>query len=135
VIPYMKAQRWGRIVSTISRAAYRPSPNAPGLTDYAAAKAGLAGFSRALAIEAGPYGVTVNAVAPGIVSGSGMSGAKPQLPPEVEQRASEAEGQVLPPRFVTPDEVAGAVVYLAGPYADRITGMVIHINGGSYFPA
>lgn len=135
VLPYMKSQGWGRIVNTISRAAYRPSPNVMGLTDYAAAKAGLAGFSRALAAEVGPYGITVNSVAPGIVSGSGMSGANPNISPDAERSASLAEGQVLPPRFVTPDEVAGAILYLLSPQAQRITGTVLHINGGSYFPA
>jgi 3-oxoacyl-[acyl-carrier protein] reductase len=133
VLPHMKQQRWGRIVCTSSRAGYRPMMSTAGLTDYAAAKAGIVGFSRALAMEVGSYGITVNVIAPGLVSGTGMSDA-PALTPEQERLAGEAEGQVLPPRAVRPDEIAGAFLYLVGPHADRVTGMVIHVNGGSYFP-
>jgi 3-oxoacyl-[acyl-carrier protein] reductase len=132
IVPHMKAQGWGRIISTASRAAYRPMPITPGLVDYSAAKAGLIGFSHALAMEVGRYGITVNVIAPGMVMNSGMSDRPPPTPEE-ERRISEAEGQVLPPRYVRPDEIAAAYVYLAGPGADRITGAVLHINGGSYF--
>jgi 3-oxoacyl-[acyl-carrier protein] reductase len=134
VIPHMKPQSWGRIISTASRAAYRPMRITPGLVDYSAAKAGLIGFSHALAMEVGRYGITVNVIAPGMVADSGMSN-RPPLTPEEERRISEAEGQVLPPRYVRPDEIAAAYVYLAGPGGDRITGAVLHINGGSYFLA
>jgi 3-oxoacyl-[acyl-carrier protein] reductase len=134
VIPHMKKQRWGRIISTSSRAGYRPMLTTHGLTDYAAAKAGLVGFSRALAMEVGSFGITVNVIAPGLVSGTGMVPSGAGLSAEEEQRAAEAEGQVLPPRHAHPDEIAGAFLYLVGPYAERITGVVIHVNGGSYFP-
>jgi 3-oxoacyl-[acyl-carrier protein] reductase len=132
VLPYMKQQEWGRIVSTSSRTAYRAMTTTPGLVDYSAAKAGMIGFSRSLAMEVGRFGITVNVVAPGLVSGSGMSALR-ELSPEEETRRSQVEGQVLPPRYVRPDEIAAMYLYLVGPNAERITGQVIHINGGSYF--
>jgi 3-oxoacyl-[acyl-carrier protein] reductase len=131
-LPHMRRNRWGRIVSTASRAGFRPM--GPGRADYAAAKAGLVGFSRALAMEVGEDGITVNVIAPGVVAGTGMvSGLA--VSAEDDQRSAEAEGQALPPRPVRPDEIAGALLYLVGPYSDRVTGTVVHVNGGSYFPA
>jgi len=135
VAPQMKAMGWGRIVCTVSRAAYRPSRHIRGMSDYAAAKAGLLGFSRALAVELGPFGITVNAIAPGLVSGSGMLAGGGAMTAEEEAAASDAEGQVLPLRYARPQEVAGALLYLVGPHSDRVTGMVMHVNSGSYFPA
>jgi 3-oxoacyl-[acyl-carrier protein] reductase len=136
VIPHMRRQRWGRIVSTVSRVAYKPT--SLGLADYAAAKAGIVGFSRAVAMEVGPHGITLNCVAPGHVSGPGMSLASglPIPSPEQIQHRIDTENQILEPRrMVSPDEIAGAVLYLVGPYADRVTGTVMHVNGGSYLPA
>lgn len=134
VVPHMTAMGWGRIVCTASRAAHRPSRHVRGISDYAAAKAGLIGFSRALAIELGPFGITVNAISPGLVSGSGMVKGGRSLTPADEDAAGEAEGQVLPPRHVRPREIAGALLYLVGPFSDRVSGTVLHVNGGSYFP-
>jgi len=136
VIPYMKKERWGRIVNTASRTAYQP--RVLGVADYAAAKAGIIGFSRALAMEVGRHGITVNCVAPGLVSGSGMAPSpnRPAQSPEARQRAIQGEGQLIQPvRDVTPDEIAGAVLYLVSPSAARVTGTVLHVNGGSYLPA
>ncbi|MBI3743036.1 MAG: SDR family NAD(P)-dependent oxidoreductase [Chloroflexi bacterium] len=136
VLPHMKAQRWGRIVNTSSRAAYRPT--VIGLADYAAAKAGIIGFSRAMAMEVGAYGITVNCIAPGLVSGSGMGllNPRPAYAPEQRDRAVKGEGQLVQPvREMTPDEIAGALLYLVGPSAERVTGMVMHVNGGSYLPS
>jgi NAD(P)-dependent dehydrogenase (short-subunit alcohol dehydrogenase family) len=55
--------------------------------------------------------------------------------PEEDQRQAEGEGQALPARPVQPEEIARTFLYLVGPYSDQITGMVFHVNGGSYFPA
>lgn len=136
VIPHMKKEKWGRIVNTSSRAAYSSKINT--LADYAAAKAGIIGFSRVLAREVGEYGITVNCIAPGLVSDSGLGlvYSSPIWPPGSEQAAADNEGQLLRPyRMVRPDEIAGAMLYLVGPHSDRVTGMVLHINGGSYLPA
>ncbi|MGE3326332.1 MAG: SDR family NAD(P)-dependent oxidoreductase [Acidimicrobiia bacterium] len=129
VIPYMKENNWGRIVSTASRAAYRASRGAyaRGMAAYAATKLGIVGFSRAAAFELGPYQITVNVIAPGLTSpDNGVNLGDPSL---------EGEGQVLPLRFVEPDEIAAAAMYLVGPGADRTTGQVLHVNSGSYFNA
>ena len=136
VIPHMRKESWGRIVNTVSRTAYRPT--ALGVADYAAAKAGIVGFSRALAMEVGRYGITVNCIAPGLVHGGGMglvSGDVDETP-EWRARAVQREGQLVRPhREVTPEEIAGAMLYLVGPHSDRVTGTVLHVNGGSYLPA
>lgn len=134
VVPHMRKQEWGRIISTGSRAGYRRMAMSNGLSDYAAAKAGLVGFSRAIALEVGESGITVNVVAPGVVSACGMVEGEPASE-ETERAVAEAEGQVLPPRPVQPQEIVRTYLYLVGPYAGQITGMVFHVNGGSYFPA
>jgi 3-oxoacyl-[acyl-carrier protein] reductase len=136
VVPHMKAQGYGRIVCTASRAGYRPSRGVVGLTAYSAAKYGLIGFARALAVELGPWNITVNCVAPGLVDGSGMDRdpVADALTPEQLAAASDNEGQVVRPlRYVQPDEIAETWLYLVGPHAERVTGAVMHVNGGSYF--
>ncbi len=136
VLPHMRHQKWGRIVNTVSRVAYKPT--FVGLADYAAAKAGIVGFTRAVAMEVGAHGITLNCIAPGHVSGSGMSLVIGQPRPgrEQEQHRVDTENQILEPRrMVTPEEIAGALLYLVGPHAERVTGTVMHVNGGSYLPA
>jgi len=123
VIPHMRKQSWGRIVGIISRETYRPARGSRGVANYAAANGGVVGFSRCLAMEVGAFGVTVNVIAPGAVSDA-----------TDERKASDAEDQILPARPIHPEEIAGTVLYLVGPYSERITGMVVHINGGGYFP-
>lgn len=134
-VPFMRAEGWGRVVSTASWAAYRTCPSAVklGLSSYAAAKAGVIGFSRAAAAELGPLGITVNVVAPGLTSGSGMSGEPTTLTREQEVERAHDEQQILRPRFVRPEEIAAGVMYFVGPGSDRTTGQVLHVNGGSYF--
>jgi 3-oxoacyl-[acyl-carrier protein] reductase len=139
VAPSMKRAGWGRIVNTVSRAAYRPGEAAArrGVAAYVANKAGIIGFSRAMAMELGPHGITVNCIAPGVMRTSGnYRELGYDAPPTLAQRqkAAEAEGQVLPPRPGDPEEIAGAMLYLVGPYGNHITGTVMHVNGGSYFP-
>jgi 3-oxoacyl-[acyl-carrier protein] reductase len=133
VIPHMKKQKWGRIIMTTSRAAYRLMPITRGLSDYAAAKAAMLGLARNTAMEVGGFGINVNCVAPGVVAHCGMLGSVSSQ--EEDQRQAEAEGQALPARPVQPEEIARILLYLVGPYSDQITGMVFHVNGGSYFPA
>jgi NAD(P)-dependent dehydrogenase (short-subunit alcohol dehydrogenase family) len=82
--------------------------------------------------------ITLNCIAPGHVGGSGMSlvTARPLPGPEQERHRVDTENQMLEPRrMVAPEEVAGALLYLVGPYAGRVTGTVMHVNGGSYLPA
>jgi 3-oxoacyl-[acyl-carrier protein] reductase len=136
VVPHMKAQNWGRIVCTASRAAYRPSRGVVGLTAYSAAKAAVIGFSRALAIELGPWNITINCVAPGLVDGSGMDRdpVADRMSENALAAASDNENQMIHPlRYIQPEEIAGTWLYLVGPHAERVTGAIMHVNSGSYF--
>ncbi|MBH9577989.1 3-oxoacyl-ACP reductase FabG [Inhella proteolytica] len=119
--PMMK-QRMGRIVSITS--VVGASGN-PGQANYAAAKAGLAGMSRALAREVGSRGITVNCVAPGFIA-TDMTAALP----EPQQQALLA--QIPLARLGEAKEVAAAVAFLAGPGGGYVTGSELHVNGGMY---
>ena len=119
--PMMK-QRYGRIVNITS--VVGASGN-PGQANYAAAKAGVAGMSRALARELASRGVTVNCVAPGFIA-TDMTAVLP----EEQQKALAA--QIPMGRMGSPEEVAAAVAWLASPQAGYITGQELHVNGGMF---
>ncbi|MBI3154551.1 MAG: 3-oxoacyl-ACP reductase FabG [Burkholderiales bacterium] len=119
--PMMK-QRWGRIVSITS--VVGASGN-PGQANYAAAKAGVAGMTRALARELGSRNITVNCVAPGFIA-TDMTDALPEA-----QRAALL-AQIALGRLGTPQEVAHAVAFLVSEGAGYVTGVELHVNGGMY---
>ncbi|MCX7672498.1 MAG: 3-oxoacyl-ACP reductase FabG [Thiobacillaceae bacterium] len=119
--PMMKA-RYGRIVSIAS--VVGAAGNA-GQTNYAAAKAGMIGFSKALAQEVGSRGITVNCVAPGFID-TDMTRA---LPEAQRQRLLE---RIPLGRLGTAEEIAQAVAFLASDDAGYITGATLHVNGGMY---
>jgi 3-oxoacyl-[acyl-carrier protein] reductase len=118
----MMKQRWGRIVNITS--VVGASGNA-GQANYAAAKAGVAGMTRALARELGSRNITVNCIAPGFIATDMTEGL-----PEAQKSALLA--QIPLARLGTPEEVAHAVAFLASPLAGYITGTEIHVNGGMY---
>lgn len=118
----MTKARWGRIINISSVVG---SMGNPGQSNYAAAKAGIEGYSRALASELGSRGITVNCVAPGIIS-TDMTEALAE-----EQKASLLS-HVPAGRLGEASEVAALVVFLAGDNAGYITGETIHVNGGMY---
>ena len=120
VVRLMMKARYGRIVNISSVVGICGNP---GQCNYAAAKAGLIGFSKSLAREMASRNITVNAIAPGLVE-TDMSAALPQ-----EARDALLNGVPLG-RAGQPDDIAGAVNFLVGPDASYITGHVICVDGG-----
>lgn len=119
--PMMK-QRYGRIISITS--VVGASGN-PGQANYAAAKAGVAGMTRALARELGSRNITVNCVAPGFIE-TDMTASLP----EDQQKA--LLGQIPLGHLGKPADIAHAVSYLASPQASYVTGQELHVNGGMF---
>jgi 3-oxoacyl-[acyl-carrier protein] reductase len=118
----MMKQRHGRIVNITS--VVGASGN-PGQANYAAAKAGVAGMTRALARELGSRNITVNCIAPGFI-GTDMTEGLP------EAQKSALLQQIPLGRLGTPEEIAHAVAFLASPLAGYITGAELHVNGGMF---
>jgi 3-oxoacyl-[acyl-carrier protein] reductase len=118
----MLKARWGRIVNIGSVVG---SMGNPGQANYAAAKAGIIGFSKALAIEVSSRHITVNTVAPGFIETDMTKALSEEQQAAIFQRIPmQRLGQV--------EEVAAAVAFLASPVAGYITGQTIHVNGGMY---
>ncbi|MEY4711366.1 MAG: putative 3-oxoacyl-[acyl-carrier-protein] reductase [Pseudomonadota bacterium] len=122
VMRTMMKQRYGRIISITS--VVGASGN-PGQANYAAAKAGVAGMTRALARELGSRGITVNCVAPGFIA-TDMTAVMP----EDQQKALLS--QIPLGTLGKPEDIAHAVAYLASPQAGYVTGQELHVNGGMY---
>ena len=119
----MMAQRWGRIVNVSS---VNGQQGAFGQTNYAAAKAGMHGFTKALALEMARYGVTVNTVSPGYLRTKMVEA----VPDDVMQ--NKILPQIPMGRLGEPDEVAGLVAYLVSEDAGFMTGANLAINGGQH---
>jgi 3-oxoacyl-[acyl-carrier protein] reductase len=118
----MTKARWGRIINISS--VVGASGNA-GQTNYAASKAGVEGFTRALAKELGSRGITVNAVAPGFIE-TDMTNALP------ETQAAALIAQIPLARLGQPEEIASVVGFLASEKGAYITGETLQVNGGMY---
>lgn len=115
----MKA-RWGRIVNIGSVVA---STGNAGQTNYAAAKAGLVGFSKSLAVEVASRGITVNVVAPGFISTAMTDGLD-------DSRKAAVLNRIPSGRMGEAEEIGAAVLYLASREASYVTGATLHVNGG-----
>jgi NAD(P)-dependent dehydrogenase (short-subunit alcohol dehydrogenase family) len=121
LVPGMKARKFGRIVNISSRAILGKKAR----TVYSATKAAMVGLTRTWALELGPHGITVNAIAPGPVLTELF---KKNNPPEVAAKLVE---HAIVGRAGTPEDVARAVLFLADPANGYITGQVLHVCGGS----
>jgi len=121
-IRYMFRQKSGRIINIAS---VTGAMGNPGQANYSASKAGVMGFTRAVAREYAEYGITVNAVAPGFIE-TAMTDAIPQKDRDL------LIAQIPAKRLGTPEDVAAVVCFLASNFASYITGQVIHTNGGLY---
>ncbi|MGY1642757.1 SDR family NAD(P)-dependent oxidoreductase [Geodermatophilus sp. SYSU D00703] len=129
-VPVMRAQRSGRIVNISSMAGLTAAPfSGP----YSASKAGVIGLTRALAMDLGPWGITVNALCPGLV---GTSRAFLSSGPDVDEAVLLASrGRAIPVgRVGLPEDVAAAVAFLASPEAGYITAQAIPLDGGGMSP-
>ncbi|MFJ1257004.1 3-oxoacyl-ACP reductase FabG [Cupriavidus sp. CuC1] len=123
VMPRLIEQGWGRVINISSRAHF----GNPTQANYAAAKAGLIGMAKALALEEGRYGVTVNCVAPGF-----METEMVQALPTYETIKERAVAAQPIKRVGRPADIADAVAFLASERASFITGEVLHVTGGRY---
>ncbi len=120
-IPGMRAHGSGRIVNMVTDLIERPSVP---YHDYSTAKSALRGFSRNLAAELGPFGITVNCIAPGLVYPTDSSRAA------TDQQRDELESGTPLRRLATPDDVAGAVLFFASEWSRFVTGACLFVNGG-----
>ncbi|HEU5425317.1 MAG TPA: SDR family oxidoreductase, partial [Actinocrinis sp.] len=121
------AQKYGKIVSLSSRSALGNR----GQANYSASKAGIMGLTSTLAIELGPFGVNVNAVAPGYIA-TDMTDATARRVGFEPEKFREASAQMTPVRRVgTPEDIAATVAFLAADESSFISGQTIQVNGGA----
>ena len=122
ILPGMNERKWGRIVNISSMNGQRGQA---GQTNYSAAKAGMIGFSRSVALEAARSGVTVNCICPGFILTEMTAAMKPEV--------LEASVKLIPlGRIGQPDDIANGVSFLASEGAGWITGETLSINGGQF---
>jgi pyridoxal 4-dehydrogenase len=121
VYPGMRERGYGRIVNVSSATFFI---GYAGLSAYVASKGGIIGFTRALASEAGPHGITVNAVTPGLIATEGVLGGEEAglFDEIVPEQALGRRGE--------PDDIAECIAYLASPAAGFITGQTVNVDGG-----
>lgn len=126
VCPHMVAAGWGRIVNMSSISATGDADR----VDYASAKAGLIGFTKSLALQLGPYGVTANAIGPGFVVSDMTRASARRLGLSFEEYRRRAEQSIPVGRVGQPDDIAHTAAFLVSPEAGFVSGQVIYVAGG-----
>jgi 3-oxoacyl-[acyl-carrier protein] reductase len=124
---HMVAAQYGRIVNLSSRSALGNR----GQANYAAAKAGIQGLTATLAIELGPFNITVNAVAPGYVATPMTAATAERLGATPEQHQQEAAVRTPMRRVGQPEEIAAVILFLASDDASYVSGQTLYVNGGA----
>ena len=127
-VPGMKQRRWGRVINMASSTL---GSVVSGFVHYMSTKAGCVGFTRALASELGPYGITVNAISPGLTRSPGTLARKPRAGmADMEAEFSHAAQMQAIKRIEVPDDLVGTVSYLTSDDAAFITGQTLNVDGG-----
>ncbi|MYR08002.1 SDR family oxidoreductase [Gordonia sp. SID5947] len=122
---HMVERKWGRIINLSSTSA----KGSRGQANYAAAKAGIQGFTRTLAIELGRYGITANAVAPGFIETEMTRSVAERTGVDFDDMKAAAEKEIAVRRVGRPEDIANVVAFLAGDDASYVTGQVIYVSG------
>jgi 3-oxoacyl-[acyl-carrier protein] reductase len=123
---YMTQQGWGRIVNLSSSSALGNR----GQANYSAAKAGVQGFTKTLAIELGQFGVTVNAVAPGFIATEMTAATAARMGVDFAEMQKVRAAQIPVRRVGQPEDVANVIAFLASEGAGFVSGQVIYVAGG-----
>jgi 3-oxoacyl-[acyl-carrier protein] reductase len=123
---HMVQQRWGRIVSMSSVSAYGNR----GQVNYSAAKAALQGFTKTLAIELGPFGITANAIAPGFVQTEMTAATAERIGRPFDEMIAAAAAGIPVRRVGQPEDIADAVSYFLGERAGFVSGQILDVAGG-----
>lgn len=123
---HMVAAKFGRIISMSSISALGNR----GQANYATAKAGLQGFTKTLAIELGPFGVTCNAIAPGFIETAMTRATAERMGSDIDTMRAAVEKSLPVRRGGVPDDIANAVAFFAGEEAGYVTGQVLYVDGG-----
>ena len=130
-VPGMKQRKWGRIVNMSSSTVGSVTT---GFVHYVSSKSGIVGFTRALSGELGPFGITVNAIAPSLTRTPGAMARKPRagIASIDEEFELVAQTQSIK-RVEVPDDLIGTASYLTSDDAAFVTGQTINVNGGRHF--
>ena len=123
---HMTAKRWGKIVNLSSTSALGNR----GQANYSAAKAGIQGFTRTLAIELGPFNINVNAIAPGFVASAMTDATAERMGITVDQFRDTVAAATPLRRIGVPDDIANVVAFLVSDDASYITGQTVYVDGG-----